>query len=87
MQVMEIFNLVKKELDEDMVNTASSFEIQRYFQKEPRFSYVYSGNNIPEIKDKTILRLHLKILRINLEEYKSIGTHWIALYVNRNNVT
>ena len=24
---------------------------------------------------------------INLEEYKSIGTHWIALYVNAENVT
>ena len=23
---------------------------------------------------------------INLEEYESIGTHWIALYVNDNNV-
>ena len=23
---------------------------------------------------------------INLDEYKSIGTHWIALYVNGNNV-
>ena len=24
---------------------------------------------------------------INPEEYKSIGTHWIALYVNGNNAT
>ena len=24
---------------------------------------------------------------INLDEYKSIGTHWIALHVNGNNVT
>ena len=24
---------------------------------------------------------------LNLDEYKSIGTHWIALYVNDNNVT
>ena len=23
---------------------------------------------------------------INLDEYESIGTHWIALYVNDNNV-
>ena len=26
-------------------------------------------------------------LTINLDEYESIGTHWIALYVNDNNVT
>ena len=24
---------------------------------------------------------------INLDEYKSIGTHWIALYVNAKNVS
>ena len=24
---------------------------------------------------------------INLDEYESIGTHWISLYVNDNNVT
>ena len=24
---------------------------------------------------------------LNLDEYESIGTHWIALYVNDNNVT
>ena len=24
---------------------------------------------------------------INLDEYESIGTHWIAFYVNYNNVT
>ena len=23
---------------------------------------------------------------INLDEYESIGTHWIALYVNGNNI-
>ena len=34
---------------------------------------------VPEIKDKAYV--------INLDEYKSIGTHWIALYVNGDNVT
>ena len=24
---------------------------------------------------------------INLDEYKSIGTHWIALYVNAENIS
>ena len=24
---------------------------------------------------------------INLDEFQSIGTHWIALYVNNDNVT
>ena len=40
---------------------------------------VYSRNNLPKIKDGEYV--------INLDDYKSIGTHWIALYVNNNNVT
>ena len=39
---------------------------------------VYSRSNLPKIKDGEYV--------INLDDYKSIGTHWIALYVN-NNVT
>ena len=40
---------------------------------------VYSRNNLSKIKDGEYI--------INLDEYKSIGTHWIALYGNDNNVT
>ena len=29
----------------------TNFEIQRYYQKEPRLNGVYSRNNIPKIKD------------------------------------
>ena len=36
-------------------------------------------NNLPKIKDGAYV--------INLDEYESIGIHWIALYVNDNNVT
>ena len=32
-----------------------------------------SGKNLPEIKGRTYV--------INLDEYESIETHWIALYV------
>ena len=38
---------------------------------------VYSRNNLHKAKDGAYV--------INLDEYKSIGTHWIALYVNGNN--
>ena len=44
----------------------TNFEIQKYYQHEPKimdWAYV-----------------------INLDEYKSTGTHWIAFYVNNNNV-
>ena len=56
----------------------TNFEIQKYYKKEPKFNGVYSRNNLPEIKDGAYV--------INLDEYKSIETHWIALYVKGNNV-
>ena len=41
---------------------------------EPRFNGVYSRNNLP----KTIKK---GAYVINLDEYKSIGTYWIALFI------
>ena len=52
------------------------FEIQNYYLNEPKLNGVYSRNNLPKIKDGAYV--------INLDEYKSIGTHWIALNVNVN---
>ena len=54
----------------------TNFEIQKYQKKSNR---VYSRNNLSKIKDEEYI--------INLDEYESIGTHWIALYVNGENVT
>ena len=48
-------------------------EIQKNYQNEPKFDGVYSRRNLLKIKDGTCV--------IHLSEYKSIGTHWIALYV------
>ena len=54
-----------------------NFEIQRYYQNEPRFNGVFSRNNLPKkIKDGAYV--------INLDEYANVGTHWIALFCNRN---
>ena len=47
-------------------------------QREPKFNDVYSRNNLFKIKSGTYI--------INLDAYESLGTHWIALYVNGNNV-
>ena len=55
----------------------TNFEIQKNYQNEPKRDAVYSRNNLPKIRDGTYV--------INLDQYKSIGTHWIALYVNDNN--
>ena len=51
----------------------------KYYQNEPKFNGVYSINILSKIKDGAFI--------INLDEYESIGTHWIALYVNAKNVT
>ena len=54
------------------------YNANEYYQKEPKFNDVCSRNNLPEIKDGVYL--------INLDEYKSIVTHWIDFYVNGNYV-
>ena len=56
-------------------NTASTnFEIQKYYQNEPRFNGVYSRDNLPKkIKDGTYI--------INFDEYSDI------LHALNNNVT
>ena len=55
----------------------TNFEIQKLYKNEPKFNHLYSRNNSPIIKDGTYI--------INLDEYKSIGTNWIALSVNDDN--
>ena len=55
-----------------------NFEIQKYYQNEPKFNSVYSKNNLPKIRDGAYV--------INLDEHKSIETRWMALYVNSNNI-
>ena len=59
-------------------HSLTNFEIQKYYQNEPTFNAAYSRNNLPKIKDGGTYV-------INLDEFKSIGTHWIALHVNSNN--
>ena len=57
----------------------TNIEIQKYYQNEPKFNGVYSRDNLTEIKDGAYI--------INLDEYSDIGTHWVALYVQNNDVT
>ena len=45
----------------------TNFEIQKYYQNEPKFNGVYSRNNLPKIKGGAYI--------INLDEYESIGPH------------
>ena len=57
----------------------TNFEIQKYCQNEPGFNGVYSRDDLPKIKYGAYV--------INLDEYSDIGTHWVALWVNNNDVT
>ena len=57
----------------------TNFEIQKYYQNKPKFNGVYLRNNWTKIKDGTYVQ--------NLDEFKSIKTHWRALCVNGNNAT
>ena len=52
----------------------TNIEIQKYYQNEPKFNSIYSRNNLPKINDGAYV--------INLDEFKLIGTLWIAVYVN-----
>ena len=52
----------------------------KYYENDAKLNGVYSRDNLPnKIKDGAYI--------INLDEYSDIGTHWIALWVNNNNVT
>ena len=57
----------------------TNFEIQKYYQDEPRFNSAFSRNNLPaKIKDGAYV--------INFDEYADVGTHWIALFCNKNKI-
>ena len=58
----------------------TNFEIQEYYQNEPRFNGVFSRDNLGStVKNGAYV--------INLDEYHDIGTHWVALYLNNKIVT
>ena len=55
----------------------TDFEIQKYYQDEPRFNGAYSWNNLPKkIKDREC--------EINHDKSADVGTPWIALFCNRS---
>ena len=71
---------VREGQNPDMLSyTLMNLEIQKYHQNEPTFSSIYSRNNLPKIKDGVYV--------INPGDYKSVGTHLIALYVNGDDGT
>ena len=59
----------------------TNFEIQEYYQNEPRFNGVFSRDNLPNNNIKNGAYV------INLDKYRDTGTHWVALYVNNKTIT
>ena len=59
----------------------TNFEIQEYYQNEPRFNGAFSRDHLPNNTIKNCAYV------INLDEYYDIGTHWLALYVHNKIVT
>ena len=62
-----------------LLHPLTNFEIQKYYENEPKYNGVYSRNNLSKIKDGAYI--------VNLDEYASKGTHWIALNLDDNDVT
>ena len=57
----------------------TNFEIQKYYENEPRFNCAFSRDNLlKKIKDGAYV--------INLDEHKDTGTHWIALFCLKNEI-
>ena len=50
----------------------TNFEIQKYYQNEPRSDGVYSRDNLPE-RSSTKIKNGANV--INPDEYSDIGTH------------
>ena len=90
----------------------TNFEIQEYYQNEPRFNGVFRGDNLPNnnnnnnnnndndnnnnnnnnnnsSSNNNNNNNNIKncAYGINFDEYRDIGTHWVALYVNNKTAT
>ena len=49
----------------------TNFEIQKYYQNEPKFNGAYSRNILPK-------KINDEAYAINLDEYADVGTNCIA---------
>ena len=57
----------------------TNFEIQKYYENEPRLNGVFWRDNLlKKIKDGAYI--------INLDEHADTGTHWVALFCKKNEI-
>ena len=57
----------------------TKFEIQKYYQNEPRFNGAFSKINL-------LKKIKHGAYEKNLYEYADVGTHWITLFCNKNEI-
>ena len=64
---------------------STNFKIQAYYQNEPRFAGVFSRDNLPntirlhELRSKELgSAVKNGTYVINFDEYRDVGTHWVA---------
>ena len=57
----------------------TNFEIQKYYENEPRFNSVFSRDNLPKKKKDGAYV-------INFDEYADTGTYWIVLFCKKNEI-
>ena len=57
----------------------TNFEIRKYCQNKPKFNLFF--------QEMIYLKKGLGLCNVINDGYKSIGTNWIALYVNAENLT
>ena len=63
----------------------TNFETQKYYKNYPRFNGVFSRKNLPPPPPPPKTKKDGAYV-INLDEYADVGTHWIALFCNRNEI-
>ena len=56
----------------------TNFELEKY-QNEPRFNGDFSRKNLPK-------KIKVGAYIINLDGYADVGTYWIALFCNKNEI-
>ena len=62
----------------------TNFEIQKYYKNQSKFNSVFSRDNLPKAKFNKKIKDGAYVK--NLDEYSDIGTHWIALFLQNNDV-
>ena len=60
--------------------------MQKYYQNEPIFNGVFSRDNLPNNNNNNNNNIKNGAYVINLDEYRNIGTYWMALYVNNKTI-